>query len=196
MAQKKTQKIRIIFLLPYNFSGNKELIQNVCKMITIYHTKLFMKKNLALFVLFFALLGATTEVQAQVYGSAIGVNLGVPVGLNYKQFTTDRFAFEGILGYYGDLGGAYAKGFEAILLAEWHAELFTPELNFIYGAGAHIGTYNGGLSLGADGVFGLEYTIANAPISFSFTAKPAYGWLDNGFSFLPGGAFALRYILR
>lgn len=155
-----------------------------------------MKKFSTLLLILFACFIPSKFIQAQPYDSAIGVNLGVPVGLNYKQFMNDRFAFEGILGYYGDLGGAYAKGFDAILLAEWHAELFTQELNFIYGFGGHIGSYDGGLSLGADGIFGLEYSFSNAPISFAFTAKPAYGWLDNGLGFLPGGAFALRYIIR
>lgn len=154
-------------------------------------------KKLSLFLLFLiALVFSDNKIYAQQYQSAIGVNLGVPIGLTYKQFLSDRFAFEGIVGYYGDLGGAYAKGFDAILLAEWHAELFTQELSFIYGVGGHIGSYDGGLSLGADGVFGLEYSFSNAPISFAFTAKPAYGWLDNGFGFLPGGAFALRYVIR
>ncbi|PSJ76863.1 hypothetical protein C7N43_11430 [Sphingobacteriales bacterium UPWRP_1] len=154
-------------------------------------------KNVSLvaFMLLFLLQTTYQNAAAQNYNAAVGLNLGVPVGITYKQFLNDRFALEVIGGFYGDLGGAYAKGFEGIVLAQWHAEIFTPELNFIYGAGGHLGSYDGGLSLGGDVVFGLEYTFGNAPISFSFCAKPAFGWLDNSFGFLPGGSFGLRYII-
>jgi hypothetical protein len=73
-------------------------------------------------------------------------------------------------------------------LYELHQEAFkTPGLKFYYGFGAHLGsvgsgvykTYGGDqyynnnrILLGADGVLGLEYKIAEAPIAISLDLNP------------------------
>ena len=123
-------------------------------------------------------------LQAQPYSGAIGARLGFPSGVSYKQFFSDKWAFEGIGGLY--LG----KGFNVTGMAEGHAEVFGEGLLAIYGFGAHVGSYNEKLDIGPDAIIGLEFVL-DAPIAITFDYKPALTL--NSFRFINGGGLTLRY---
>jgi hypothetical protein len=119
---------------------------------------------------------------AQDYPIAAGLKFGgFENGFSVKYFTNSTTALEGILGFRNH--GIVITG-----LYELHQEAFkTPGLKFYYGFGAHLGsvgsgvykTYGGDqyynnsrILLGADGVLGLEYKIAEAPIAISLDLNP------------------------
>jgi hypothetical protein len=121
--------------------------------------------------------------QAQDYKTAVGLKFGgYENGFSVKHFLDQGTALEGILGIRSH--GAVLTG-----LYELHQPAFnTAGLKFYYGFGAHLGsvgsgvykTYGGDqyynnnrILLGADGVLGLEYKIAEAPIAISLDLKSA-----------------------
>ncbi|MBD1366923.1 hypothetical protein IDJ77_24140 [Mucilaginibacter sp. ZT4R22] len=120
--------------------------------------------------------------QAQDYKTAVGLKFGgYENGFSVKHFLDQGTALEGILGIRSH--GAVLTG-----LYELHQPAFnTAGLKFYYGFGAHLGTIGKGnyrnfgndqyydsshILLGADGVLGLEYKIAEAPIAVSLDLNP------------------------
>lgn len=120
--------------------------------------------------------------QAQDYKTAVGLKFGgYENGFSVKHFLNAGTALEGILGIRSH--GAVLTG-----LYELHQPAFnTAGLKFYYGFGAHLGTIGKGnyrnfgndqyydsnhILLGADGVLGLEYKIAEAPIAISLDLNP------------------------
>ncbi|MEO7214778.1 hypothetical protein [Mucilaginibacter sp.] len=120
--------------------------------------------------------------QAQDYKTAAGVKFGgYENGFSVKHFLDERTALEGIVGIRSH--GAVLTG-----LYELHQPAFnTAGLKFYYGFGAHLGSIGKGnyrtfgndqyydsnhILLGADGVLGLEYKIADAPIAVSLDLNP------------------------
>jgi hypothetical protein len=120
--------------------------------------------------------------QAQDYKTAVGLKFGgYENGFSVKHFLDQGTALEGILGIRSH--GAVLTG-----LYELHQPAFnTAGLKFYYGFGAHLGTIGKGnyrnfgndqyydsshILLGADGVLGLEYKIAEAPIAISLDLNP------------------------
>ena len=141
-----------------------------------------------LFVLITCLLTLNTITEAQNYNTAVGLRFGFPSGVNYKQFVSDNAAIEVIVG-----GGQNGASVTALL--ELHSEVLDRSLNVVYGVGGHLGTWQSDLNVGADGIFGLEYT-PDAPIVFSIDVKPTlYFWRSN-LRFSTGGAFSIRYALN
>ncbi|RYZ95503.1 MAG: hypothetical protein EOP47_25715 [Sphingobacteriaceae bacterium] len=142
-----------------------------------------MKKALYLFVTSILFLFIADTASAQDYKTAVGLKLGgYENGISVKHFTNANTALEGILGFRNH--GVVITG-----LYEIHQEAFKVEgLKFYYGFGAHIGSVGRGyykrfggddelyteskLLLGADGVLGLEYKIAEAPIAISLDLNP------------------------
>ncbi len=136
-----------------------------------------------------------TYSKAQDYKSAIGVRGGYPAGITFKHFMGGNKAFEGIFSF-------RYSGFEVTGLIEKHkASAFqVSRLNWYYGAGAHIGFYNGRYYsrfdryddfalVGVDGILGIEYNFKEIPFNVSLDLKPAinlvgyYGiWWDSAFS--------------
>jgi len=117
------------------------------------------------------------------YGNAIGIRGGETTGLTFKKFSGTSAAFEGI-------ASVWYKGLSFTVLYEKYLPAFgAPNLNWYFGGGTHIAfktgtsTLNtfgqrryhyrdGGLGLGVDGIFGLEYKMPSAPVAISFDFKP------------------------
>lgn len=141
-------------------------------------------RNLLCLSAFVAGLAYTPQLKAQYkseYRTAIGLRAGGTSGLTFKHFSTPHRAFEGILSFWN-------RGFGLTGLIEKHSHTGAPGLKVYYGAGGHVAFYdrNGyyrdydwyyhdyddGVSLGVDGIVGLEYKIPPIPIAFSIDLKP------------------------
>jgi hypothetical protein len=137
-----------------------------------------MKKLLFSLILFFAL-GLGTEVFAQGYNTGVGLRAGSGNGLTVKHFINESAALEGIL--YTRWNGLIVAG-----LYEVHNDIReVKNLQWFYGGGAHLGTWNAGRGntpwgdrnesytiVGLDAIIGLDYKFANAPINLSLDWKP------------------------
>jgi hypothetical protein len=157
-----------------------------------------MKKLFIVFALFF-LIG--TAVSAQDYNTGIGVRGGLWNGLTVKHFIGNNTAIEGLL-------TSRWEGFNITGLYQIHAwrAFDVPRLNWYYGAGAHLGFWEGHARhpwfsngqtytvLGVDGILGLEYNIEQIPFNISLDWKPIFNIL--GHTGFWGDEFALsvRYI--
>lgn len=155
-----------------------------------------MKKALLILVL-------VTSVQimanAQDYKTSIGLRAGLPYGLTIKHFTNDVNAFEGIL-------ASRWGGF--VLTGLWEHERWTgeyPGLNWFWGLGAHLGSWNAGLNprfndtyngvvIGADAILGLEYTFDEIPLNISLDLLPTINLI--GYTGWGGinSAISIRYV--
>ena len=157
-----------------------------------------MKKLLIAFTLFF-LIG--TAVTAQDYNTGIGVRGGLWNGLTVKHFTGTNTAIEGIL-------TTRWEGFIVTGLYEIHAaQAFdVPRLNWYYGAGAHLGFFEGNprnpwfdggsthTVLGIDGILGIEYNIEPIPFNISLDWKPFLNLLGNVDFHASDVAISVRFI--
>ncbi len=124
------------------------------------------------------------EASAQAnYTTSAGLRFGgYENGLTVKHFIDSETALEGILGFRPGVlvvTGLYEK--HTIAFAE-------PSLNWVYGAGAHIGGISGGrfyrgygkdkyyedsgMLLGADGIVGLEWTTPEIPLAIAIDLHP------------------------
>lgn len=142
-----------------------------------------MKKISFIALILCTFLLAANRSQAQDYKTAVGLKFGgYENGFSVKYFMDDRTALEGILGIRSH--GAVLTG-----LYEIHQQAFNSAgLKFYYGFGGHLGSVGAGryqtfggddkyytnnhILLGADGVLGLEYKIADAPIAVSLDLNP------------------------
>lgn len=153
-----------------------------------------MKKLVLLFACLIFCFGKTN---AQSYDAAVGIHIGYPHGISYKQFLNrSSLAFEGIAGVL--LTGANV-GLELDGLFLGHTPVVVDDLLVSYGGGAYTGTYGDEFFLGVCGALGLEYTFGGAPINFGFTVRPAFEFTkllpDNTGSIIrPRGGFQLRYV--
>ena len=140
------------------------------------------------------------ETFSQNYNNAIGLRGGYSGGITFKHALGQASAFEGILStrYYGlTVTGLY----------EIHKPAFnTANLRWYYGAGGHVGFYEGRYyvgpdnrvyrgqvtTIGIDGILGLEYQIPEIPFLISLDVKPFFDLLAPGPSFWDAG-LSLRY---
>lgn len=144
-------------------------------------------KSLFILLLFIGLAG---NVQAQTDGDSYKTAVGVkfyPTGVTVKTFMKPNLAFEAI-GYF------WEKGTRITGLFEYHYSLVpSGRLKWYIGPGAHVGFYkqdffNGGTSVGIDGVIGLDYKFPGIPINVSLDWQPSYEFGDyEGFSGNWGG---------
>jgi len=132
------------------------------------------------------------------YKTALGIKFW-PGGITLKHFIQDNRAIEGI-GYFWD------HGFRLTGLYEIHGDISgAPGLKWYVGPGAHIGVYNegwwydhdhyyksGSLSLGIDGVLGLDYKINQAPIELSLDFQPSFEFINHPY-FSGWGGLGVRY---
>jgi len=117
---------------------------------------------------------------AQSMGSSYQTALGVkfwPGAISIKHFTSGNTALEGLANFWD-------RGFRFTGLYEIHGDINDVEgLKWYVGPGAHIGWYNGtnyhdhyygsgALSIGVDGVLGLDYKFNGAPIAISLDVQP------------------------
>jgi hypothetical protein len=159
-------------------------------------------KKLILSTLVVICLTITASAQSN-YKTGIGIRGGgYENGLTIKHFTNSSTAIEGIIGFRP--GVVVITG-----LYEKHAVAFSePSVNWYYGAGAHIGSINGGryyrgygqdryyndsvLLLGADGILGLEWKIPQIPFALSVDLHPRLELARGPFLDLEAAA-TLRY---
>jgi hypothetical protein len=116
------------------------------------------------------------QAEGGSYETAIGIKFW-PGALTVKHFISDDRALEGLLNFWDN-------GFRLTGLYEIHGDINgAPGLRWYVGPGAHLGWYNGAiyhnyyyssgaLSIGVDGILGLEYKINGAPIAISADINP------------------------
>ncbi|PPK85152.1 hypothetical protein CLV84_2044 [Neolewinella xylanilytica] len=156
-------------------------------------------------LLFFALCGFfTSGAQAQDFGSALGVRLGSPLSVSYKNFLSRTSALEVYAGIrnYGEYGWFSING--AYQVHTDIAQVYG--LQWYYGGGAGLQFWNydrtveNSVTLGLSGYLGLQYTFYGAPVTLSLDWVPTLfvgRKLDDDIrAFGAGhGALAVRYIL-
>ena len=138
----------------------------------------------------------------QYYQTGIGLRGGLSQGLTVKHFISEQAAIEGIL-------TTRWKGINITGLYELHAPAFDVDrLNYYYGFGGHIGfwdsknnlgwgdDYNDGqyTVIGIDGILGLEYNFAEAPVNLSVDWKPAFNLSGHTGFWGDEAALSIRYI--
>ncbi len=163
-----------------------------------------MKKLALLFSMLF-LLAISNGLKAQDYQSAIGLRLGSPIAVSYKFFISEPAAIELYLGY-----RSYGIGYTFLnpgAMYQYHFPISGVEgLSWYVGGGASIYLYNfkdnyctdcDGLAFGINGVLGLDYKFANAPINLSVDWLPTIV-IAGDFSGFGGGygALSARYTLN
>jgi hypothetical protein len=174
-----------------------------------------MKKLIQTIFAVIAFLAIATEAHSQNKGSAVnyttslGVRLGSDNGVTFKHFYRPTWAFEGTIttGYRALVGTA---------LIEKHISINKDNnLQLFFGGGGHIGqwgyisyyrytTDNGTTtyrryesvpSIGADGIFGIEYKFPDAPFTIGADIKPFVDIFYPTESSVDGG-FSVRYVFN
>ena len=164
-----------------------------------------MKKIALLFSMLF-LLAICNDLKAQDYQSAIGLRLGAPLAVSYKFFISDAAAIELYLGFrsYGGIGYTFIN---PGAMYQVHFPISSIDgLQWYVGAGASVFLYNykgsfcpdcDGLAFGINGVLGLDYKFADAPINLSADWMPTLVIAGNFSGFGAGnGALSARYTLN
>jgi hypothetical protein len=139
------------------------------------------------------------SLNAQDYKTSFGIRGGLPVGLTVKYFFSEANAVEGILAT--RWGGFVLTGLYEF--ERWTGEY--PALNWYFGFGAHLGTWNqgynprldesySGLVIGVDGVLGIEYTFDELPLNLSLDILPSVNLIGStGWGGI-NGALSIRYV--
>lgn len=145
------------------------------------------------------MLGIGLSAQAQDYSTGIGFRGGLANGVTIKHFIGNTTALEGIL-------LTRWSGFSVTGLYELHKQdaFGVDRLNWYYGAGAHLGLYDGAnttwgdnqnyVIIGIDGILGIEYNFEEIPINISVDWKPALNLIGYSGFWADGGALSIRYI--
>jgi hypothetical protein len=160
-----------------------------------------MKKSI-LTSLFLALMAWSLTTYSQDYKTAFGFRLGPSSGVSVKHFISEKALLEGIL-------ARRWRGFNLTGLYEINNEIVSVQgMNWYYGGGVHIGSWQGGKGhkwfkedrlynvLGLDGIIGLEYNFAEAPINISLDYKPSFNLLGYMGIWGDEGAVSIRYIFK
>jgi hypothetical protein len=154
-----------------------------------------MKKTFIVMLIFAALaIGA----QAQSYKSAVGLRLGDPTGVTFKTFISKTNALEAIVGT-----GYWGHNLVFTGYYQWQKPTgWTPNLDWYAGPGVHVGFWNDyyqeeyqtGILVGIDGVIGLEYTLDDIPLNFSFGVGPTIQFTSSPGWYYWNGGISVRYI--
>jgi len=145
-----------------------------------------------IYLLIILTLFALTEAFSQNYQQAAGLRLGAAGGITYRRFFDANVGGEVML-----LSQNHGTALAFLIEKQRPAVLFDDlNLNFIYGAGAHIGGANNEcyhndpyeydhyhgyntLQLGFDGFVSFEYLIPRYPIALSLESKPYFEFFDD-----------------
>ena len=166
-----------------------------------------MKKLVLLFSML-VLLAVSNGLKAQVqdYKSAIGLRLGSPLAASYKFFISDPAAIELYVGFrsYSSIGYTFIN---PGAMYQYHFEI--PSIDglawyvgggasvYLYSYKASFGTAGAGFGFGINGVLGLDYKFANAPINLSVDWLPTIVIGGDYTGFGAGyGALSARYTLN
>jgi hypothetical protein len=136
---------------------------------------------------------AATGALSQNYKQAAGIRLGAAGGITYRRLFDANASGEVML-----LSQNHGTVVAFLIEKQMPALLFNDlNMNFIYGAGAHIGganneydhynSYDGHyyyhgyntLQLGIDGFASFEYLIPRYPIALSLETKPYFEFFDD-----------------
>lgn len=132
---------------------------------------------------------------SQNYSQAIGLKFPGGFAITYKKFVAELRAIEA-QAMFGK------ESFRAVGLYEWHFNFTTiPELMWYVGPGVHFGVYRSeykdeyktSIDFGIDGVIGLDYKFAGAPVNISLDWQPAITFTGSGASTPAYGGLAIRY---
>ena len=153
-----------------------------------------MKKVIFALVFLFAV---SPVVQAQAYKTGLGIRGGASSGFTVKHFISSDSALEGLI-------TARWNGFMITGLYQKHAMAFdVPGLYWYYGFGAHIGAWNHHYKanrqdnysvIGADGIIGIEYNIAEIPFNVSLDYKPGLNLIGKPFGLTDEVGLSVRYV--
>ena len=131
------------------------------------------------------------------YKTALGVKF-YPGAITLKSFTRTNRALEGLAYFYND-------GIRFTGVYEIYGDISGADgLKWYIGPGAHIGFWcdhwknnhdysDGGVSIGVDGVLGLDYKFENVPINISLDWQPSLNFV--GYNYFEGGwgGMGIRY---
>lgn len=161
-----------------------------------------MRKTIAL-IFFFGCLFISTESNAQNFNQAVGLRLGYPMSISYKQFLNESNAFEVYAGTRGS--GVGWRWFSVSGAYQIHKPIESVEgLDYYYGGGASVffwsfdfDTDASNTAIGLQGYLGLSYTFKDSPINISLDWIPTFllSGYSNGFG-ADYGSLAVRYILK
>jgi hypothetical protein len=164
-------------------------------------------KNSRLLLILGLFLAFSATSFGQDYSQAIGARLSPWTGLTYKKQLKEGRYGEGLLMWRWG-------GFEVTGLYEVHkAQLAEVDrLNWYFGGGAHVGFYRPywgrgygwgnpwagarpahEISLGVDGILGIEYNIEELPLNISIDWKPGFNIIGSSWGVWDNGAVSVRY---
>ena len=148
-------------------------------------------------IFFIALFAVVSfSMHAQDYQKAVGLRLGLPLGLSYKTFMSPKNALEGIV----DLD-IFDKGLTKLTVSGfyvWQWQISQVKgLSWYAGPGASAGMflYKGGsdFNVSINGMIGVEYKIPNIPLVVAADYAPRF-YLLNSAGYYTGTALTARYI--
>ncbi len=160
-------------------------------------------RKLTLFsVAVFLFMGAYHSTSAQNYDRAIGLRLGYPTSVTFKNFIDESSAIEV---YAGTRGWASYRWYNIAGAYQWHNDIGEVEnLQYYFGAGASVFFWTfefsssfSSTTVGLQGYAGLDYRFDDVPINLSVDWIPTI-YLGDAFStgFAGGfGTFTARYII-
>ncbi|MEP2024415.1 MAG: hypothetical protein ABJH98_18155 [Reichenbachiella sp.] len=153
------------------------------------------------------------QTQAQQYDRSAGVRLGGSSGLTFKKFIVDEQAIEAIV-------SNRKNGIQLTVMYLLHQPMrvsFNDNFYFYYGVGGHVGSEKHGgidktltntdpasfeydnknyLTMGIDGMIGIEYRMLSVPITLSLDLKPYLNYV--GFRKIKGdfwdASIAIKYV--
>jgi len=136
---------------------------------------------------------------AQNYEKSLGLRLGKPVGLTYKQFVSTNNAFEVIVDLDFFEKDVFKIGGSGFYLWEWNLG-DVQGLDWFVGPGVSAGVFvvNAGgntasdFNVSLDGLIGLEYKFANIPLALAVDFGPRFYFLNDAGIYW-GGALSVRY---
>jgi hypothetical protein len=120
-----------------------------------------MKSKILICLLFTCLINNAAEAQSQLYRTAIGLNAGYNYGITLKHYVTPKNMIEGIANF------NYGPGLTVLYEFNNRHPFAVDELDWYYGAGAHVKFINGGranvfyndlrthINVGIDAILGL-----------------------------------------
>ena len=152
-----------------------------------------MKHLISALVCMFVVIAATAQnktANSLSYKTAIGVKVWNGAGVTLKTFLTEKDALE-FIGFFNTYGTRITG------LYEFHGNLNTEgNLKWYVGFGGHVGLYKPSITvIGVDGVIGIDYKFASAPINLALDWQPSLELKkDYGFNSNWGG-FAIRFTL-
>jgi hypothetical protein len=163
-----------------------------------------MKRICCSLLLFLLVFTAAKQSVAQGYENAIGLRLGTSQGITFKHALANDGMLELML-------TSRWGGWNFTAMYQKYAPAFNADgLYWYYGAGAHIGFYDGNdndknpwydedddedhVIVGIDGIIGLEYQIGEIPFHVGLDWKPAFNLFDEAGLWADEVALSIRYV--